>query len=511
MELATPAESFIETTDVLIIGSGAAGLSAALALVETDPVRSVTIITRTEPADGSTTWAQGGLAAVTAPEDSFASHIEDTIAAGAFHGDRDRVSDLVHQAGKAIRRLVSQGVCFDDNLHLEGGHRHRRIVHAGDHSGREVEETLLRTAAARGARVVTHTRAVDLLTTADGSVCGVRVLRDGRVGRWLADEVVLAAGGIGALWTLTSNPAVATADGLAMAVRAGAATRDVEFVQFHPTVLATPRTGGHDVLISEAVRGEGAVLIDDDGTRFMLDRHPQAELASRDVVAAEIVTRLYATGAEHVYLDARSIIDFPTRFPTIHAMLTERGIDATVDPIPVRPGAHYHCGGVAADLDGRTSLPGLSAIGEVAGTGVHGANRLASNSLPEALVAGHRCGTRLAAAKRALGTRVPVVRTPVAPLSGTVTIRAAIDDYVGVVRDNVGLSTAIAILTTLPTATELTAETLDSTNLAWAGLAIARAAQLRTSSLGCHRRGDDPATASLPVCALSTHDHHLGA
>src|SRR5699024_7557454 len=217
-ELITPAESFAERTDVLIIGSGAAGLTAALTIAEADPTRSVTVITRGEPADSSTAWAQGGLAAVISPEDSFDLHIEDTMAAGGFHGDRARVIELVQQAKEAIDRLVSHGAQFADDLHLEGGHSLRRIVHAGDQSG-----------------------------------CGVRGFHNGQVGRWLADDVVLAAGGVGALWTLTSNPAVATADGLAMALRAGAATRDIEFVQFHPTVLDLPRTGGRDVLISEAV------------------------------------------------------------------------------------------------------------------------------------------------------------------------------------------------------------------------------------------------------------------
>ncbi|CCE55024.1 MAG: L-aspartate oxidase [Corynebacterium casei] len=504
MELATPSDAFVETTDVLIIGSGAAGLSAALGIVETNPDRCVTIITRAKPADSSTAWAQGGLAAVTSPEDSFASHIEDTMAAGAFHGARDRISELVHQAGEAIKRLVSHGARFDDDLHLEGGHRFRRIVHAGDSSGWEVESTLLRAAAARGIRIIPHTRAVDLLTTADGTVCGARVLHNGQVGRWLADEVVLAAGGSGALWTLTSNPDVATADGLAMALRAGAATRDIEFMQFHPTVLAVPRSGGKDVLISEAVRGEGGILIDERGERFMRSRHPQADLAPRDVVSAEIIARMRATGSEHVYLDARSIADFPQRFPTIHAMLIERGVDATVDLIPVRPGAHYHCGGIAADLDGRTSLSGLSAIGEVAGTGVQGANRLASNSLTEALVAGHRCGIRLAESRRTASTHHPVARTAVAPVGDAAAIRSVMDDYVGVVRNDTDLTTAINILTSLPKASAFNAATLDATNMAWAGLAIARAAQQRSESLGCHRRSDD-------VAATTTNYHYAGA
>ena len=502
-ELITPHEAFTETTGVLIIGSGAAGLSAALALREADPDRPITIITRADPADSSTAWAQGGLAAVTSPEDSFDSHIEDTLAAGAFHGDSDRVSELVHQAGESISRLESYGAHFDAGLHLEGGHSLRRIIHAGDHSGWEVEKTLLNAAAESGIRIMSHTRAIDLLTTADGAVCGARVLRNGQVGSLLADDVVLAAGGSGALWTLTSNPAVATADGLAMAIRAGAETRDIEFMQFHPTVLAVPRTGGRDVLISEAVRGEGAVLTDAHGTHFMLHRHPQAELAPRDVVSAEIFAHLEETNTDHVFLDARSIEDFPTRFPTIHAELLKRGIDATVDPIPVRPGAHYHCGGIAADLDGRTSLAGLSAIGEVAGTGVQGANRLASNSLTEALVAGHRCGIRLATPKRATTRQTPIARRHIAPIDGAASIRAAMDEFIGVSRNDAGLSIAIEILSSLPQASELNDASLDSTNMAWAGLAIASAARERTQSLGCHRRSDD-----APIAA--TKYHHAG-
>lgn len=495
-ELITPAESFAERTDVLIIGSGAAGLTAALTIVEADPTRSVTVITRGEPADSSTAWAQGGLAAVISPEDSFDLHIEDTMVAGAWHGDHDRVTELVHAAKDSIDRLISHGAQFADDLHLEGGHSLRRIVHAGDESGWEVEKTLLRAAYDRGIHIVSHTRAIDLLTSADGAVCGARVLHNGKVGSWLADDVVLAAGGIGALWTLTSNPAVATADGLAMALRAGADARDVEFVQFHPTVLDLPRAGDRDVLISEAVRGEGAVLIDAQGTRFMKALHPLAELAPRDVVSAEIINHLQETDTEQVFLDARAITDFPQRFPTIHAELLARGIDATVDPIPVRPGAHYHCGGVAADLDGRTSLKGLSAIGEVAGTGVQGANRLASNSLTEALVAGHRCGIRLAISKRAGKAQTPIARTRVTPVDGTATIRSAMDAYVGVSRNDAGLSAAIDILAALPQAADLNETILDSTNMASVGLAIAQAARERTDSLGCHRRSDNAAATT---------------
>ncbi len=495
-QLITPPASFTERTGVLIVGSGAAGLSVALALVDADPSRPVTVLTRGSASDGATDWAQGGLAAVTDPADSVDSHVADTLAAGCRHGDPDRIRTMVAQSPLAIERLVAHGADFDGDLHLEGGHSHRRIVHAADHSGHTVQEALLGAAARAGVEVVTGTRAVDLLTDADGAVCGARVLREGRVGLIHAEEVVLASGGVGAMWSLTSNPACATADGLAMALRAGAEVRDVEFVQFHPTVLAVPRAGGKDVLISEAVRGEGAVLIDDDGERIMAGRHPLADLAPRDVVAAEIFAHLERTGAAHAYLDARHIPDFVERFPTINAMLLERGIDATLEPVPVRPGAHYHCGGVAADLDGRTSVPGLSAVGEVAGTGVQGANRLASNSLTEALVAGHRCGLRLAGTRATPGR--PHDRTPVAPVSGAARIRATMDAHVGVSRTDVGLAEALTALAALPSAEHLDGDSLDATNMALAGRAIAQAARDRTRSLGCHRRSDD-ALLTLPT------------
>ena len=495
-ELITPPARFTERTGVLIVGSGAAGLSAALALVDADPSRQVTVLARTDPSDGATDWAQGGLAAVTDPQDCLESHAADTLAAGAGHGDPDRIRTLVEESPAAVERLVAYGADFDGDLHLEGGHSHRRIVHAADHSGNTVQQALLGAAARIGVEVLSGTRAVDLLTDAGGAVCGARVLREGRIGLILADEVVLASGGIGAMWSLTSNPRVATADGLAMALRAGAEVRDVEFVQFHPTVLAVPRTGGKDVLVSEAVRGEGAVLIDDEGTRLLAGHHPLADLAPRDVVAAEIFTHLQRTGAEHAYLDARGVADFEKRFPTITAMLLERGIDAALEPIPVRPGAHYHCGGVAADLDGRTSVPGLSAVGEVAGTGVQGANRLASNSLTEALVAGHRCGLRLAG-QRAVRGEV-LARTPATPVGGGATIRATMDRHVGVVRTDAGLTEAIAALDALPAATEFTGDSLDATNMAVAGRAIALAARARRNSLGCHRRTDD-ALLDLPT------------
>src|SRR5690625_2745397 len=247
-ERINPAESFTERTDVLIIGSGAAGLTAALTIAEADPTRSVALIARGVPADSCTAWALGRLASVISPGDSFDLHIEDTMAAGDFHGDRARVTELVHAAKEAIDRLVSHGAQFADDLHLEGGHSLRRIVHAGDQSGWEVEKTLLCAARDRGINIISHARAIDLLTTADGTVCGVRGFHNGHVGRWLADDVVLAAGGIGALWTLTSNPAVATADGLAMALRAGAAPRAIAFLQLHPTGLAFPRAVGRALL-----------------------------------------------------------------------------------------------------------------------------------------------------------------------------------------------------------------------------------------------------------------------
>lgn len=511
-ELILPPATHRHVVDVVIVGSGAAGLSAALHLAVAGVPTA--ILTRADHMAGSTDWAQGGLAAVWDAGDSKESHVRDTLAAGAGACNEQAVRILVDEAPRAIRRLIALGASFDrgpdgcHDLHLEGGHSARRILHAGgDASGHEVQRTLV-TALQRildgdsSAQLIPGTRAVDILTTAGGRACGVRAVRGGEVHEWLANAVVLASGGVGQAWTLTSNPAVATGDGLAMAARAGATLAGVEFVQFHPTLLDVPRTGGRDVLVSEAVRGEGAVLVDTQGGRIMEGKHPLGDLAPRDVVAAAIAEHCRTTGDAHALLDARRFGQegWQRKFPTILELLTARGIDPVTSPIPVRPGAHYLCGGVAADMDGRTSLPGLFAIGEVAGTGVQGANRLASNSITEALVMGDRCG-RLLAASATRPVSAPTSRPGIACTEPTelARLRRTMDEHVGVVRCEDGLRQALEVLDGMASSKRQAARgetvsqaALDVSQLRETALQITRAALARRESRGCHRRSDYP-------------------
>lgn len=502
-ELRRPAAAWQRRTGVVIVGSGAAGLSAALHLAYAG-VPAV-LLTRAEITDSATDWAQGGLAAAWSPQDSVEAHVADTLAAGAGLNRPDAVRELVEQAPAAISRLIALGAGFDTDehgdydLHLEGGHHARRILHAGgDASGHEVVVTLADALMASvrkssSVRVVTGQRAVDVLTDRRGRACGVRVQEpDGTIGEWRAPAVVLASGGIGQAWPLTTNPAVATGDGVAMALRAGAELRDMEFVQFHPTILAVPnpsrRPGDRGVLVSEAVRGEGATLIDHEGVRIMEGVHPLGDLAPRDVVSAAIEAHLTRTGEPHVFLDATGFGErtWAKSFPTILRLCRERGVDPVNEPIPVHPAAHYLCGGVAADLDGVTSVPALYAVGEVAATGVQGANRLASNSVTEALVAGDRVGALLSAAEL---PRVgePVTRTGVPARGEVAMIRRVMHDAVGVVRTEGGLRDALRTLGGLP----LTGD-LDAANLHAVATAVATAALGRTESRGCHRRADHP-------------------
>ena len=389
--LAAPAASWERDVDVVVLGSGASGLAAALAM---RPDRSVLVVTKGELAAGSTAWAQGGLAAVLHPSDSIDDHVRDTLAAGAGLCDEAAVRTLAREAPVAIRHLIELGAMFDPDetgdmaLTMEGGHSHRRIVHAGgDQSGAEVQRTLDIAAVAAGVEVLEHAFALDLVTGRDGhgrrQAAGVRVasLDDHgaveSVGVVTARAVILATGGYGQVFASTSNPPAVTGDGLALALRAGLAARNVEFVQFHPSVLWTgPDARGQQALVSEAVRGEGAILYDGLGRRIMEGVHPLEDLAPRDVVASTISRRMAeAPGGigDHVFLDATHLGDeFATRFPSITAACLDAGIDPSVDRIPVAPAAHYVCGGVPADLDGVTEMPGLFAIGEVTCTGSTG-------------------------------------------------------------------------------------------------------------------------------------------
>lgn len=383
-------------TDVLVIGAGVAGLRAALAI---DPGLNVVVATKARVDQSNSSWAQGGIAGVFDPVDDFAQHAADTIVAGKGMCHPSVVDMVVQEAPQRIRELVAMGANFDQEdgdiaLTQEGGHSHRRVVHAlGDATGKEIMRAMIaQTQAAPHVEIWDNTFTIDLLTV-DGECRGALVWNPehGKTFVW-AKQTILATGGAGRLFRETTNPSIATADGQAMAFRAGAFVRDMEFMQFHPTVLYIAGSSRH--LISEAVRGEGGVLRDSNGYRFMQDYSPQLELAARDEVSRAITRQMEKTRHHCVYLDVTHLPPalIAERFPHISKVCADFGLDLTRDQIPVRPGAHYMIGGVTVDAQGRTSVPRLWAAGEATSTGLHGANRLASNSLLEGLVFGLRAG-----------------------------------------------------------------------------------------------------------------------
>ncbi len=538
LQLAAPAVTWQRDVDVVVVGSGAAGLAAAIAV---RPVRSVLIVTKDTLDAGSTAWAQGGLAGVLDPADSLENHVRDTLEAGAGLCDEHAVRQLVAEAPKAIRYLMRLGAAFDPGhdggsepaLTMEGGHSHRRIVHAGgDQSGAEVQRTLDEFAVAVGVDVLDHAFALDLLLGSNSSglrqAAGIRIAitdDDGdvtSVGVVTARAVVIASGGYGQVFASTSNPPAVTGDGLALALRAGLPARDIEFVQFHPTVLwRGPDATGQQALISEAVRGEGAILYDAAGERVMVGVHPLEDLAPRDVVASAISQRM-ATNAggvdDHVFLDATHMgTRFYERFPSITASCRAAGIDPAVDRIPVAPAAHYVCGGVRADLDGRTELSGLYVVGEAACTGVHGANRLASNSLTEGVVAGTRVGRDLA---WELPELVEPENVDVAGASGLLPsarrpdVRATMSRHVGVLRSPDGLALAADALSELSevVSRDVTPNrrAYEGTNLLTIAAAVVEAARARTESRGCHRRTDYTEPRSIWLTHLTERLDPLG-
>ncbi len=506
-----PARPTLESSaQVVVIGSGAAGATAALGAARAG--RDVLVVTKSSLGAGSTTWAQGGLAAVLdATDDSWEEHIADTLTAGAGLSDRSVVEQLVRQAPEAVHALIGLGAEFDRDLGgrlalaREGGHHRRRIVHAGgDATGAEVQRTLDGSLRAAGVVVKERSIALDVVHDDRGCVAGVLVAHVDDSGRVedvtlvRTSAVVVATGGLGQAYAVTTNPAQSTGDGLALAWRAGAAVADVEFVQFHPTAFWQPESSGQQLLVSEAVRGEGATLVDGAGRAVMTGVHPLGDLAPRDVVATAIAMRLReAPGgiSDHVYLDATSIgpamVD---RFPTIVARCRAAGVDPVTEPIPVAPAAHFACGGVRATLDGATSVPGLFAIGEVAATGVHGANRLASNGVTEGLVAGHMVAELLAdhlpeSGQPALGT----TSLPIVDARARTDVARAMSRWVGPLRDGDGLSAAADHLRANSSTTHIASlADVEATNLFAVSWLIVQAAQQREESRGSHRRLDFP-------------------
>jgi L-aspartate oxidase len=490
-------------TRFLVVGSGVAGLHAAWRASAHGPV---IVLTKRSLFDSATAYAQGGIAAALGAGDSPALHRQDTLAAGAALCDAEAVQVLVEEGPARVRELQAAGARFDLDpsgelkLGREAAHSRHRIVHAqGDQTGAEVARTLVeKVRESPDVRVLETARVLELLVHDDGSgpqCAGVRASIAGRAVEIVADATVLATGGCGQVFRYTTNPQVATGDGFAIAHRAGVRLADMEFVQFHPTALDTPENPL--ALISEAVRGEGAVLLNGDGKRFMPRRHRLAELAPRDVVAREIFREKQATG--RVWLDATHLGGaFATRFPGITALCRARGIDPATQPIPVTPAAHYMMGGIVTDLAGRSSMTRLYAVGEVARTGVHGANRLASNSLLEGLVFAERVARDLAATPEGLPeprrTRwtVPLLEDRGAAQVAADEVRQLMWDHAGIARTAPGLRKCVARLHAI--AERLEPGATEERNLATTATLVAEAALLRKESRGGHFRSDFPKT-----------------
>jgi L-aspartate oxidase len=520
-------------TDTLVIGGGVAGLRAAIEAAGGGGGGSASgaadvILLSKGPFDATNTaWAQGGIAGVLREDDSFDLHVADTLDAGAGLCDETAVRLTVEEGAVRLRELIDWGTRFDRDggtgelrTGREGGHHASRIYHAdGDATGREVQRVLLeRGRATEGLRIFENCFALDLITPGSepGSPCRGAITHHPRYGLQMiwAKTTILAAGGSGMLYRETTNPRFATADGIAMAYRAGASLADMAFMQFHPTTLYLP--GANRALISEAVRGEGGLLLDVSGQRFMSEVHEMGELAPRDIVSRAIVNRIAQHGGTHVWLDCRGITGFAARFPGIDAVLRRFGLDAAKDLIPVQPAAHYFVGGVRTDEGGRTDVPGLLAAGEAACTGLHGANRLASNSLLEGLVMGARCGrtARDRATDAGNGGRPSAIVSDIRPSDqGEIdlsdirsSLRSAMWRNVGIERTGAKLRDASEMFDfwgryTLDKIFD-EPEAWETQNLLLVGALVARSAAWREESRGCHARRDAPDASD----AYASHD-----
>ncbi|MGN8550974.1 UNVERIFIED_CONTAM: L-aspartate oxidase [Microbacterium sp. SLM126] len=524
----------------VVVGSGIAGLTVALHAV--DHGCRVTLVTKDVLEHANTRYAQGGIAGVMFADDRVEDHIRDTLVAGAGLSDPAAVRVLAEEGPARIRELIDLGVAFDRDADggfvkgLEAAHSYPRILHSGgDATGTAIEKALVARLRASDVRVIEHAFLIDLVVQ-DRRVSGIELLVGDRAATRLspamrgrretidADAVVLATGGAGELYAHSTNPAVATGDGIAAALRAGAEVADLEFFQFHPTVLPG-WDGAHEpaardaFLVSEAVRGEGATLIDETGRRFVLDVHPDGELAPRDVVARAIAHRMERQGGRPVRLDAThlaaagddSAAFLARRFPTIDRAVRDRGLDWAREPIPVTPAAHYLMGGVTTDLVGRTSLAGLYAVGEVARTGVHGANRLASNSLLEGAVFGSRAGDAIAQDAASGSWTTAEVRTAAdlraeppagdAPAFSRDALQTLMWDEAGLVRDEAGLGHAAAVIASWRAGIRAprTEAEYEDENLLVVAESLVAAARARTESVGAHFRRDAAAAPAANV------------
>jgi L-aspartate oxidase len=489
--------------DVVVVGSGVSGLSVALGLAGT---RTVAVVTSGVLGSGSTIWAQGGIAAAVGTDDEPRLHAADTMAAGAGRCGADAVRTLTEEAPSRLAELVAAGAGLDRDadgrlaLTREGGHHRRRVAHAGgDASGAEVSRALVAAARRADVDVVEEATVVDLVRALGRNgpqVTGVRVRSSAGETTVAARAVVLATGGIGGVYAASTNPVEVTGDGLALALRAGASLVDLEFVQFHPTALRVAAIAGQIPLVSEALRGEGAVLRDLAGRRIMTGHHPMADLAPRDIVARRIDEVMAGYGG--VVLDATALGAQALRigFPTVSDACRRHGIDPASEPIPVAPAQHFLCGGVRTDRWGTTDVTGLYAVGEVAATGVHGANRLASNSLVEGMVFGSRVAARLTLdlPPSVAAAPEPTVPIPVVADSDIATIRSTMTRYAGIRRTGQGLEAAAAVLAGLVDSS-VTGSSSDAGNRWTVAAAIVAAAHTRQESRGCHWRGDYPATS----------------
>lgn len=488
-----------ETVDFLIIGSGVAGLRAAIELA---PYGSVLVVTKEKPSESSTEYAQGGIAAVMSDEDRVGIHRDDTLKAGDGLCNEDAVKTLVEEGPERIVELISWGAEFDReglklSLTIEGAHSRRRILHShGDSTGKELERVLLKKVRSHASvRKYPFAFTVDLIVK-DGECHGAYVLREGKIAALFARATVLATGGAGQLFSRTTNPLVSTGDGMAIAFRAGAELEDMEFVQFHPTSLFAP--AAPHFLLSESMRGEGAVLLNIRQKRFMEAYHPMAELAPRDVVSRAIISEMVNTKSNHVYLDLRHMEKgfVKNRFPRIYATCLQYNIDVTEDLIPVSPAAHYIMGGVKTNLRGETKIKGLYAAGEVACTGVHGANRLASNSLLEGLVFGARAGK--AAAETVVKPGTATAYTPeISSITDADEMRIALRkmmwERVGIIRCSESLGEAkerLLLLTAVARGNYLKRNELELKNMITVSGIIVETALAREGSVGAHYRSD---------------------